>query len=57
MRTHVLAARPMNSRPGVGLVHTEWKMLNQHGDAVLSMDGWGMFRMRPVVAPGTPAGA
>ena len=57
MRTRVLAARPMNSRPGVGLVHTEWTMLNQHGDAVLSMDGWGMFRMRAAAAPGTPAGA
>jgi acyl dehydratase len=46
MCTTVLDARPMKSRPGVGLVRTEWKMLNQHGEPVLSMDGWGMFRMR-----------
>jgi acyl dehydratase len=49
MRSTVLEARPMNSRPGVGLVRTQWEMFNQHGEAVLSMDGWGIFRMR-----GTP---
>jgi acyl dehydratase len=46
MRSIVLAARPMNSRPGVGLVRTQWLMFNQHGEEVLSMEGWGMFRMR-----------
>jgi acyl dehydratase len=46
MRLTVLAARPMNSRPGVGLLQSRWEMFNQHGDGVLAMEGWGMFRMR-----------
>lgn len=46
-RLTVLAARPMNSRPDVGLVQSRWEIFNQHGDAVLSMEGWGMFRRRP----------
>ncbi len=36
----------MRSRPDVGLVRTRWEMHNQHGDMVLSMEGWGMFRRR-----------
>ncbi|MDO5624494.1 MAG: MaoC family dehydratase [Pseudomonadota bacterium] len=39
-------ARPMNSRPDVGLTRTLWEMFNQHGEQVLMMDGWGMFRRR-----------
>jgi acyl dehydratase len=46
MRTTVLDARSMKSRPGIGLVLTQWQMFNQHGEAVLSMEGWGMFRKR-----------
>jgi len=46
MRLTVLAARPMNSRPGVGLLQSRWEMFNQHDEAVLAMEGWGMFRMR-----------
>jgi acyl dehydratase len=48
-----LEKRPMNSRPDVGLVRTEWDMFNQHGKKVLHMEGWGMFRKKHV-AP-TPA--
>jgi hypothetical protein len=36
----------MNSRPHVGLVQSQWEVLNQHGVAVLSMTGWGMFGRR-----------
>jgi acyl dehydratase len=32
------------------LVRTAWRMVNQHGEKVLTMDGYGMFRRR------TPAG-
>jgi acyl dehydratase len=46
MRLTVLAARPMNSRPGVGLVQSRWEVFNQQREAVLSMEGWGMYRMR-----------
>ena len=46
MRWTVLAARPMNSRPGVGLVQSRWELFNQQREAVLSMEGWGMYRMK-----------
>ena len=45
--THkILESRPMRSKPDVGLVRTQWVMHNQHGDCVLQMEGWGMFRRR-----------
>ena len=42
----ILESRPMRSKPDVGLVRTQWEMHNQHGDCVLHMEGWGMFRRR-----------
>lgn len=42
----VLEARPMNSKPEVGLVRSRWEVFNQHDHAVLEMEGWGMFRRR-----------
>jgi acyl dehydratase len=42
----ILESRPMGTRPDVGLVRTSWDMLNQHGETVLYMDGYGMFRRR-----------
>jgi acyl dehydratase len=50
VRLEVLEARPMASRPGVGLVRTLSQVSNQSGQAVLSMKGWGMFRRRPTPA-------
>jgi acyl dehydratase len=47
VRLEVLETRAMTSRPEVGLVRSRWQVLNQHGDVVLSMEGWGMFRRRP----------
>lgn len=47
LRLEVLEARPMNSRPTVGLVKCRWHVLNQDGEAVLQMEGWGMFGRRP----------
>lgn len=46
LRHRVLDRRPMASRPHVGLVRTVWEMHNQHGEQVLHMEGWGMFRRR-----------
>jgi acyl dehydratase len=46
MRLTTLEARPMASRPNVGLVKSQWEVLNQAGDVVLSMQGWGMFGRR-----------
>ena len=49
--------RPMNSRPDVGLTRTLWEMFNQHGEQVLLMDGWGMFRRRAPAAAAPTASA
>ncbi|HZT55441.1 MAG TPA: MaoC family dehydratase, partial [Burkholderiaceae bacterium] len=51
MRMTVLEARPMKSRPGVGLILSTWEVLNQNRETVLTMQGWGMFgRRRPAEA-------
>ena len=42
-----LERRASASRAGVGLVKTRWEATNQHGDVVLTMEGWGMFGRRP----------
>ena len=47
VRLEVLEARPMASRPGVGLVRSRWEVRNQRAEPVLTMEGWGMFRRRP----------
>jgi len=51
----ILESRPMASRPDVGLVRTAWEMHNQHGDKVLHMEGYGMFRRRTPAATGGAA--
>src|SRR6185436_6079915 len=50
-RLTVLEARPMNSKPHIGLVRSRWDVFNQHDEAVLEMEGWGMFRRRPTADP------
>jgi len=46
VRLTTLDARPMASRPAVGLVLSKWETLNQDRQVVLSMQGWGMFGRR-----------
>ena len=46
VRLTTVEARPMASRPEVGLVRSKWEVLNQHREPVLAMEGWGMFRRR-----------
>ncbi len=46
-RMTVLQARPMASKPHIGLVQSQWEMLNQNDEIVLTMQGWGMFGRRP----------
>jgi acyl dehydratase len=46
----VLASRSSQSRPEMGLVQSRWETVNQRGELVLSMEGWGMFRRRPADA-------
>jgi acyl dehydratase len=50
VRLTTIDARPMGSRAGVGLVLSKWETLNQHGEVVLSMQGWGMFGRRTPAA-------
>jgi len=45
-RMEVVDRRVMNSRPGVGLVRSRWRIVNQEGADVMSMEGWGMFGVR-----------
>ncbi|MEP6503448.1 MAG: MaoC family dehydratase [Betaproteobacteria bacterium] len=42
----VMESRPMNSKPHVGLVLSHWRVFNQDGATVLTMEGWGMFGRR-----------
>ena len=46
VRSVVLEARPMDSKPHVGLLRTRWEMLNQNNEEVMQMEGYGMFRRR-----------
>ena len=44
----VTASRASTSRAGVGLVKHRWEAVNQAGETVLTMEGWGMFGRKPV---------
>jgi len=46
VRNVVLDARPLESRPNVGLVRNRWSVLNQHDEEVMQMEGYGMFKRR-----------
>jgi acyl dehydratase len=46
-RRVVLESRLSRSRPQAGLVKSRTEAVNQHGELVLSMEGWGMFGRRP----------
>ena len=46
-RFTVVEAIPSRSKPDRGIVRSVSEVFNQHGDAVLEMEGWGMFRRRP----------
>jgi acyl dehydratase len=43
----VTATRASTSRAGVGLVKHRWEAVNQAGETVLTMEGWGMFGRKP----------
>ena len=51
LQTTVLETKPMARRPDVGMTRNLWEMFNQHGDKVLQMEGWGMFRRRHRATP------
>ena len=54
LQTTVLETKPMGRRPDVGMTRNLWEMFNQHGDKVLHMEGWGMFRRRHPSTPESP---
>jgi acyl dehydratase len=47
-RRRITAARVSESKPGIGLVQSQWEAVNQRGEKVMTMEGWAMFRRRPV---------
>jgi len=42
-RRTVVESRASTTRKGVGLVKHRWEAVNQHGELVLTMEGWGLF--------------
>ena len=46
-RRTVVESRASVSRKGIGLVKHRWEAVNQKGELVLTMEGWGMFGRRP----------
>jgi acyl dehydratase len=46
VRCVVLEARPLESKPHIGLVRNRWEVLNQNGEEVMQMEGFGMFKRR-----------
>jgi acyl dehydratase len=51
LRHTILESRGMRKRPDTGIVRSRWEMFNQHGDKVLEMEGYGMFRRRQPATP------
>ncbi|HZY05052.1 MAG TPA: MaoC family dehydratase [Anaeromyxobacteraceae bacterium] len=47
VRTTVVEARPLRSKPHLGLVRKRWEVLNQHGEPVMEMIGSAMLLRRP----------
>lgn len=43
----VIESRASTTRKGVGLVKHRYEAVNQAGELVLTMEGWGMFGRRP----------
>jgi acyl dehydratase len=48
VRFTVLEARPLESNPNAGLLRSHWDILNQKDECVAKMDGYGIFRRRPL---------
>jgi acyl dehydratase len=44
-------ARISESKPDIGLLQSRWEAVNQRGETVMTMEGWGMFRRRPKGKP------
>ena len=55
VRMTVQETRASRNRPQIGLVRSSWEVLNQRGEVVMTMDGWGMFGRRDAAAAGEAA--
>lgn len=42
----VVETRTSKSRPEMGMVKSKWEVFNQHGELVMTMEGYGMFERR-----------
>jgi acyl dehydratase len=51
LRHTILESRALRKRPDTGMVRSRWEMFNQHGDKVMQMEGYGMFRRRHPATP------
>ena len=47
----ITESRPLRKRTDTGLIRAGWEMFNQHGERVLHMEGYGMFRRRHPATP------
>lgn len=47
VRLTILETRPMQSKPDVGLLKSRHEVVNQDGEVVMQMEGYGMMRRRP----------
>ena len=50
VRLTILETRPLESKPGVGLLKSRHEVLNQDRQVVMRMEGYGMFRRRSAAA-------
>jgi acyl dehydratase len=51
VQMRVLQSRLMARRPGVGLSLQCWAVHKRHGQTVMTMQGWGMYRQRDASRP------
>ena len=51
IRRVITASRPSLSRPAAGLLQSRTQAVNQRGETVMTMEGWGMFHRRPAGQP------
>ena len=50
MRMTILEVRPSQSKPDRGIVRTSWAVINQGNEVVMTSEGMGMYRRRPLAS-------
>ena len=50
MRMTILEVRPSQSKPDRGIVRTSWAVINQKDEVVMTSEGMGMYRRRPLAS-------